>query len=251
MNWSRAKTMLILLLAAVNVYLAFNIFVQTRESRERESIMALEACDLLEERGFEIDREGIVSMPDRMESFVFERDDEAERQAAELLLGEAGQLSPGGGIKTFSSEKGSITFRSGGYVEVFLDNIPAEQLEEFLMPRTSENGYLTVDKKEYGLSLNGIPVRGAEIQKIPAGYVGTWIFSSVCQPDGASASKASLILSMGSLLENAGISSADRVECIYLLTAQQNGDIRLIPVWQLVCGNQTLYMNALSGTQLS
>lgn len=253
MNWSQAKTMLIMLLAAVNIYLAFNIYIQLQESTERETAMASEACDLLEDRGFEIERGALLDLPETVDSYVFERDEEAEAKAAETLLEDMNESTPGGGIRTFMSDSGSVTFRSGGFVEILYDEITEEQLAAFLDPVSSDGAETEVSSSEdgYSLLLNGIRVRGTRIEKNESGYMGTWIFSSSALVDGVSASRASLILNIGSLLEEQGLASVDGAECIYMLLPHQNGDLRLVPAWQLTCGEDTLLMSAVTGELIS
>ncbi|MBQ9966339.1 MAG: hypothetical protein IJO95_01730 [Clostridia bacterium] len=253
MNWSRAKTMLIMLLAAVNIYLAFNIHVQLHESAERETTMASEACDLLESRGFHIDRAVLLDLPETVASYVFERNEEAEANAAGVLLERMEESTPGGGIRTFVSENGAVTFRSGGFVEIIYDGMTEDQLAAFLDPGTGEGTGTELLSTEdgYGLSLNGIRIKGAKIEKNASGYMGTWIFSSSGKTDGTSASRASLILNMGRLLGESGLASVDDAECIYVLSPQQNGSLRLVPAWQLSCGETILLMNAVTGELMS
>ena len=50
MEWSKAKTLLILLMLAVNLYLGINIYTQLRARTVEEAGMARDACALLQAR---------------------------------------------------------------------------------------------------------------------------------------------------------------------------------------------------------
>jgi len=50
MEWSKAKSLLILLMLAVNLYLGINIYTQVHDEISQEKEMILDACAILRQR---------------------------------------------------------------------------------------------------------------------------------------------------------------------------------------------------------
>ena len=98
MEWSKAKTLLILLMLAVNLYLGINIYTQLRARTVEEAGMARDACAMLQARGFELDADAILDLPADLRAYTFARSMSAEQKAARELLGDCAQTQMGGGI---------------------------------------------------------------------------------------------------------------------------------------------------------
>ena len=249
MEWSKAKSLLILLMLAVNIYLGVNIYTQLRAEAVQEEEMVRDACTILKQQGITVAEEVSEALPFGLQSHTWVRDIEAERQAALRLLGECHEDQPGGGIYTYNGTEGAITFRSGGYVEL-LENDGADlDLKRLLLPQ-GEESRLTLMQQDGGFALcfDGYAVLGAGVGKGEGEtWSGTWIFASASQPGEESLSRAQLILSAGRLLEKSGYTELKGITCVYLLTSLQSGDIRLLPALLLDTGSEQLCMNALTG----
>lgn len=249
MEWSKAKSLLILLMLAVNIYLGVNIYTQLRAEAVQEEEMIRDACTVLRQQGIQVEEELFYDLSSGLQSQTWVRDTQAERQATLRLLGECREDQPGGGIYTYTGTDGAITFRSGGYVEL-LENDGADLDPKALLLPQGEEGRLTLMQQDgsFTLCLDGYAVLGAGVGKGEGeSWSGTWIFASASQPGEESLSRAQLILSAGQLLEKSGYTELKDITCVYLLTSLQSGDIRLVPALLLETGSEQLCMNALTG----
>lgn len=252
MQWSKAKSILLLLMLCANIYLGLNILFQLRERDEQAAQAVSGALSIIEERGVILDGGLLEDMASTKAGYVYTRDTEAERRAAELLLGECGSESPGGGIYIYSSDRGVLTFRSGGYIELeWLDDENQPDLDAFLL----SGGRPGFETGESGggryLLINGVPVAGAEIKSDGEGrYSGSWVFGSLSLTENGALSAPSMILALGRAYESGG-GEVTSLDGSYLLTTMQNGDIRLTPVWRAVCRGRTAYISAVSGEEIA
>lgn len=253
MEWSKAKSLLILLMLAVNIFLGVNIYTQIQAGQVQEVNMTKDACALLEKRGIEVSEDSLLDLPVRMQSWTWVRDTAAEQQAAERLLGTCTAESPGGGIYAYAGSGGTVIFRSGGYVELQPAKGETALDPAALLAPQGENTRLMMESSDGGylLKLDGYAVSGALVSEGEDGaWSGTWIFAAVREAGDESLSRAKLILSAAQLLENYGLRSIERIECVYVLSALQNGDIRLVPIWQIESGETILRLNTLTGAEL-
>lgn len=254
MEWSKAKSLLILLMLAVNLYLGINIYTQVRARANQEEEMVLAACDILRQRGIEFDEEAVLALPSGLQSWTWVRDPEAERRAAVRLLGECTEERPGGGIYVYSSAAGKVIFRSGGYVELQ----PAEggdvQGPGQLLELEGENSRLGVQAAEdsYTLSFDGHQITGAQmVRGEDMAWSGTWIFAAAPERGEQSLPMAKLLLSVSQLLETQGIRTIDHISGAYAITSLQSGDIRLVPVLLVEADGRSFCLSAITGTELT
>jgi len=254
MEWSKAKSLLILLMLAVNLYLGINIYTQVHDEISQEKEMILDACAILRQRDIEIDEGLLLSLPSVLQSRTWVRDPAAEQHAAMRLLGECSEERPGGGIYVYTGQGGSVIFRSGGYVEVQPAEVGgAPDLSAFLRP-LDEEGSLTMHEAEggYVLRLDGCDITGAQVLRGEGtAWSGTWIFAAEARPGDRSLPLAKLILTAGHLLESRGIHEVTDVRCVYTLTALQSGDIRLVPALYFEGEGGVLGLNAITGAELA
>ncbi len=249
MEWSKAKSLLILLMLAVNIYLGVSIYTQIRAEAVQEAQMVRDACALLVQQGIEFDESLLSDLPRGLQSWTWVRDIEAEHQAALRLLGECREERSGGGIYTYTGVDSAVTFRSGGYIEL----VPAEgdmpDLAALLTPQ-GEDSRLSLHSVEGGFEqrFDGYPIWSARVGTAEGeSPSGTWIFGNTPQPGEESLSRARLILAAGRLLERSGCRRLDSAACVYILSSLQNGDIRLVPALVLKSGDTEICMNALTG----
>jgi len=235
MEWSKVKTGLIILLAAVNVLFAvlvggryFSHAAAERRSFERAVSMASERVEGLDE-------EALMALPAFPEVLEYVRDTDAEKKAAEHFLGECGVTSPGGGVYVYESEKGRAGFRSGGYfeIEAAVDYEPdfASELKKAGLDMSDaeyENGVFTVkvgDTLAEGLSVS-CRCEGGKLL-----ISGRWCFTGPekHQPTGT---RAGLLMQLLSAMEENDLTEAGKVYLVY--TAETAGeDLRLVPAWRV------------------
>ena len=253
MEWSKAKSLLILLMVAVNLYLGINIYTQLQAQSSQERQMVEDACAILEQRGFIFEREAFLELPAELESWTWARDLSAEREAAQRLLGRCSEECPGGGIYTYSGGGGKVTFRSGGYAEVQPAGKENLDLSVLLKPQGEENRLTMAENDgQYALHLDGYAVEGAVMSRGEGEtWSGSWIFAVQPQSGGKSLSRAQLILTAANLLESRGVYTLEQMSCVYTLTALQNGDVHLIPVLVLEADGEMLCISMITGAELT
>lgn len=249
MEWSKAKTLLILLMLAVDLYLGVNIYTQLHARAAEEAGMVRDACALLEAQGVAVDADLLLALPGDLRAYTFDRSTAAEQKAAEGLLGACTQTQRGGGIYVYEGQAGSVVFRSGGYMELQWAAGAGGDIGTLLTPRP-ENSRLEMAGagESYTLRMDGLPVVGACVSRShDDGWTGTWIFSGDPAAGDAALSRARLILTAGQLMRDNGRQRIDSVACVYVLTAQQSGDLRLTPAWQVTSGREQWLLSALTG----
>ena len=253
MEWSKAKSLLILLMLAVNLYLGINIYTQIQAQNRQERQMMEDACDILEQRGFTFDREAFMEVPSELESWTWIRDPEAESAAALRLLGEYTEERLGGGIYAYEGEAATVIFRIGGYVEVQPNGMAALDLSALLLPQGEENRLTMVESDaQYALFLDGYAIEGARMGHGEGeAWSGSWIFAEASQSSGESLSRAKLILAAAEILKSKGIYTIEEVSCIYVLTSLQNGDVHLVPALVLGADGETFFVSMITGTELT
>lgn len=249
MEWSKAKTLLILLMLAVNLYLGINIYTQLRARTVEEAGMARDACAMLQARGFELDADAILDLPADLRAYTFARSMSAEQKAAGELLGDCAQTQMGGGIYVYDGAAGSVVFRSGGYVELQWTDGTAGDPGLLLAPREKDSRLeMACRDGVYTLRMDGLPVVGAAVSRSHDDtWTGTWVFSSEPAAGSEALPRARLILAAGDLLQENGKLRLESVECVYVLAALQNGDVRLTPAWKIGSGGESWLLSALTG----
>ena len=256
MEWSRIKTILICLLLFVNLYLGFSVVSKLSEQSHAEEDMLNDACSILESRGISFDCEMLSNMPKNMNAYEFPRDISLEEEAAFGLLGSCDENMPGGEIYVYSADEGSLTFRSGGYIEAVFARQPEKDVLESLLDDYLANGLGCEPEKEgcYALTFDGFPVRGAQVSVSEDGrsFSGKWIFSREALKGSQSLSRAELALAMGSILRDSGQSFVKEVSAVYIHQASQSGGVSLVPAWKVSCPRgEVIYINALTGQKMA
>ena len=115
MQWSRIKTIILLLLALVNGFLLVLVVTREGEAARRQTETIEAAVQILQQNGIQIEAEEI---PQNMELVPYrvERNRESEKQIATTFLGETEEENRGGDVFRYVSTegKGSVQFHSGG-----------------------------------------------------------------------------------------------------------------------------------------
>lgn len=255
MEWSKIKTILILLMLSVNIFLSINLYSQVSGSVREEHDMTEDSGAILESQGITFPENVFLDMPVSMTSYTFRRDTDAESRAAQGLLGQCEQVQQGGGIYQYSSSAGRVVFRSSGYIEIEWVSEEEPDLESLLMPEGDGADLSLKDEAGgYCLYMDGLKIIGAFVTQRDSDKgtfaEGVWVYGK--KEQGAeSRTRAELVLALGDMMRSLKLTGIDALQPSYILSPLQNGDIRLTPVWQVVCGDNVLYISALTGQQIT
>lgn len=122
MEWKRLKTIIIIMLLLVNGFLMVVVGTRLGEVRRYEQAALDQAVRVLGSSGIEVNTAAIreVSGPSAL---TVERSIPQEREMAAVLLGAgvSGQ-NQSGGLYTYRSDSGTVSFRSGGQVYARLED---------------------------------------------------------------------------------------------------------------------------------
>lgn len=114
MNWSRAKTILIALLLAVNVFLLLTYITRENAVRSDEMTVRTDVCRILAAQGIEVP-EDIVPLDSVEIRPAMIRETADMRKVAERLFGEVKEESSGGSVAYFGDGGGSIMFSNDAF----------------------------------------------------------------------------------------------------------------------------------------
>ena len=117
MEWSKVKTILIVLLAVVNLLLGLNIAGQISAQRREETAALQSALTLLRKAGMQFDEQLFFDMPRAPAVLTGARSAAREGAVADALLRSHTVEEAGGGISIYTSRAGRVVFRSGGFFE--------------------------------------------------------------------------------------------------------------------------------------
>lgn len=121
MSWSKLKTIMILILLLLNLFLLGLVGANQLRSARYEASALSEAAAVLELNGIQVSREALPSAM-KLSPSTAARDIRREEALARALLGgEAEANASGGGFYIYSAETGSASFRSSGEFSVQLD----------------------------------------------------------------------------------------------------------------------------------
>lgn len=261
MEWKQLRKWMILMLLAVDLFLSGNLLWQVYEQRQSERTALLDAAQVAQNRGIALNAEALLRLPVSPESFGSQRSTALEQQAAAALLGEELQPEgPGGGVSIYRGERGRLSFRRGGALELELSwTEPApEDWTALLAPAgfSMEDVQLNADGDEITLTQRqqGAVIVNSRLTCTVTGDTalvrGRWLLSRELTASRESLSRAQLTLALCDLLEERGLDAPDWLEFGYSLQSEDAQSLLLEPVWIVTCGTEQLLLSCLSGTEL-
>lgn len=130
MSWSKLKTIIILILIFLNLFLLALVGVNQINSARYRATALSEAAAVLELNGIQVERERLPASMELSAALVA-RDTGREARLAALLLGEdVESRSAGGGLLFYESAAGSVSFRGNGeFSASFTRPVPVSQGE--------------------------------------------------------------------------------------------------------------------------
>ncbi len=124
MDGKRIKTLVIIILAVVNLFFAGILISERAQSRGMEAREREELAAVLAQSGIELDADSI-SDARPVKRCTVARDSAMERSFVTALIGEAEPVEQGGGIVSYENDRGWARLRAGGEVEaVIYDKSP-------------------------------------------------------------------------------------------------------------------------------
>ena len=258
MDWSKAKKLIILLLALANLFLVGNLAYLSYKNNviARETVRDL--VEYLDSRGIKL-AEDIVPKENLGRSIlVIEHTAEADVSAAESLLSSEETLSFNDN-GTYQTEEGIVNLRTGGYLEANLYAVrDARELASLL-----EKGGVslwsttyTADTAEFRLSYRDLPVFNCNLSATQTEDV--WMVSGrVCLGNALRADSgyerdiAGLIVGITQRLVLRNTTEIFDIEAGWVAGSISNVGLRLTPVYKLSTDSDDFYINAVDGTLMS
>lgn len=119
MDGKRIKTLVIIILAVVNLFFAGIIVSERAESRGMEARERGELVSVFAQSGIELDPD-LIPEPRTVKRCTVARDSAGERSFVAALIGDAEPVEQGGGIVSYENERGWARLRSGGETEAVI-----------------------------------------------------------------------------------------------------------------------------------
>ena len=275
MEWSRVKSILIVLLFIVNIFLfiAYANSALKDAHIEKETIQYV--TNVLAKRGFSIHPKLISQKGTVLYPAYAVRDIEIEEQIAQNLLGAVQTDRLGSGTVRYQNEQGEIRFRSGGFFEstIFfcekMENL--ESMRQFVeeiakkldMQIDNQNIYIEEDVQGFRASvtqtITGVPIYNSHLNiwVLPNHSVkitGRMMSGTVTILRGQEPYEISgLLLNLVEELYAQGIKSGiiEQLSSGYRIgsstASDQSGVIYAVPIWEICVNGRNHYINAMNG----
>lgn len=274
MSWSKLKTIIILILLFLNLFLLGLVGSNQLRSARYEASALSEAAAVLELNGIHVDREALPSAM-TLSASTAARDIHREEALAKALLGgEVEANASGGGFYVYSAEAGSASFRSSGEFSVDLrqplpppaDGDRCGQVRTLLeglgleLWRVDEDG----DAVTAVQSLRGAPVfpvsavgqtsTGATFLYNEDGYlyaVSGRLFlgdvSADSEPSKPLTVPTALIAFFNFVMDSGDVCQSIREMIPVYRAAALTDPVRLTPVWRIVTDTADYFLDAATG----
>ena len=262
METFRLKNIAILILLLLNAGLLVLIGSQHWQSRRAASETAQQLEGLCASSQLELySRLDLSQQP--LSSLAISRHDETERVIAAYLLGSSAvSSSQGGGIYSYSSEKGSIQFRSGGSFDGGRLEMAVEDIADFSKEFCSQFGYKNMEVDIQGGSgtvtavqeVAGVPVYGCTVTLYFEAGLLTGVTGAHVSLENAGVESTGRIDCLSALVRfldyrNAtGIvcSEVRDIQCVYTLQATA-ATVRLLPAWRIETDTNPYFVDCTTG----
>lgn len=264
MEWKKIRGWLIILVLAVDLFLAGNLVLQALRAQQTLRQAAQNAVTIAQGRGVEISLETVLALPAEMTVYQTQRSEALEQAAAQALLGEnITRESSGGGVSYYRSGEGEMAFRRGGALEMtgpwtwaeFNARECSEALENAgfdLKDAAVETGNGAVELTQ---GCEGLPVFNSRIvclyEENGLQVRGRWMLADQLTADGVGLSRAQMVLALCDLLEARQVTLAGTVQAGYYLQSEDAQSLTLEPVWAVETDQGQLILSCVNGEQLN
>lgn len=268
MEGSRIKTVIIMILLVVNGFLLVLVGARRSEARRYEQSALDGSIQVLAQNGIVLSSDTIFGR-EGYEAGATQRDPELEGRLASALLGETAQGSSlGGGLYTYSTEHGQISFRAGGELSAQLRQSSYWSISdpESYSAALADRLGLALRRTRYDIRdgsgeivyqqlVDSAPLFSCKLTlTFEQGYL-TDLSGSLLAMDGFSAESGSLLSLptvlmrfLDSILDSGDVCSAILlVEPGYLIAQSFTGTVGLQPVWHITTNTADYYVNGITG----
>lgn len=268
MEWRRIKTIIIVILLLVNGFLLVLVGARRSEERRYEQSALTRTLQVLEENGIRITEDEILSR-DAGPLRSTERSAAAEGQAASALLGESVEgTNRGGGLYIYHTDRGQVSFRSGGELSAVLEDDPrwrtgdpvshaAELVSQMKLELEQVSAAVSGGSGQvvYRQTVDGAPVFSCRLTFTYADGRLTGVDGSLLAA-GSFAAESGQVLSLPTVLlrflddvlASGDVCSAIlAVEPGYLAARSFTGAVRLTPVWRISTNTADYYVDGVTG----
>ncbi len=262
METYRLKNIAILLLALLNAGLLLLLGYQFLQARRTEAEAARQLEVLCETNqltlGSQVD---LTQQP--LSPLTLARDSETEKAIAVWLLGGGTDASSqGGGMISYTGEKGAIQFRSGGGFDGSHLAVEVEDIAGFSQDFCRQFGYRNMSVQIRGRSgsavavqeVAGVPVYGCDVSLFfEDGLLSTVSGAHVSLENaaveaGQSMTCVTALVRFLDFRSASGVvcSQVEDVQCIYQLQSTASTQ-RLLPAWRIETDTYTYFVDCASG----
>lgn len=264
MEWKRVRNWLILLVLAVDLFLAGNLAKQWLQAEQTLRQSAQDAVAIANSRGVTLSLDNILALPSEMYVYETRRSDGLEQGVALALLGEdVQQESRGGGVSVYETAQGELAFRRGGALElrVAWNEVSFNSWEcvETLSLAGFETETATLlehnDAVELTQGFEGLPVFNCRLMCTCEENVlqvrGRWLLAEEPAEGALSMTRAQLVLALCDLLEAQQVTAPQTVQAGYYLQSEDAQNLTLEPVWSVETEKGQLIMSCVTGEQVN
>ena len=253
MEWKKAKTLIIIMLLAVDLFLLLNVFVKYSKaaSAERESLK--DALSLASENGG-FTEEVFSSIPVYLYSYSASRNVGAEFKFADALLTETPvKTEAGGGVYIYSDGDDRLVFRRGGFVEGSVKTPVSDDDAEGIVAALRTAGLkCSLRGGTVSFTYKGLPVSNVSLRITRNGeflrFSGSVPLSSGFSRQTRSRSRGELVLELASVIRERELGDLISVTAEYRLSAGGSQTLELIPVLTAECVNGNVVLNMIDKT---
>lgn len=261
MEWKKIRAWLILMVLAVDLFLAGNLLRQGLAARQNEREAVLDAVSVAQSRGVDISAEAVLRLPEEMTLWQAQRSDQLESAAAQALLGEVRREAPGGGVAIHTGESGQMIFRRGGAVELDGPWTWPEFDAATCLEALGNAGFAVEDAlsaqtggaMELTQQYEGCPVFNSRLTcRSETGRFlleGRWLLADEPAAAGVGMSRAQMVLNLCDLLESLQTALRE-VRAGYYLLSEDGQSLTLEPVWAADTADGQLVISCVSGEVL-
>ena len=264
MEWKKVRNWLILLVLAVDLFLAGNLVLQALQFQQTARQAAADAVAVANKRGVNVQLEDVLKLPLEMDRYQAQRSDSLEQTAANMLLGgQAVQELPGGGVSIYRTEGGEMSFRRGGALEMsgpwsgmYFDTKECALVLEsagFSMEDaviSEQNGAV-----ELMQGYEGLPVFNCRVICLLQDGIlqarGRWMLANEPADAAGGMSRAQMVLAMCDLLESRQAERLYSLQAGYYLQGEDAQNLTLEPVWSVETDQGQLILSCITGEQVN
>lgn len=263
METRRLKNIAILILLLLNAFLLLLLGYQQLQSQRAQADTAQQLRDLFSAGQLTLSRDVDLSQ-EPLRPLLLSRNTDAESSIAAFLLGEtASPVSQGGGIYSYTTEYGTIQFRSGGSFDGSRLSLPVPDIDDFVRSFCQKFGYKDSNSRLSGGSgtvtasqqVSGVPINGCGVTLTFEDGALTAVTGAHVSLENAAAEDGDPLSCVSALVRfldhrrASGVVCREvtGVRCVYELQGSPSS-LRLAPVWQVETDTYTYAVDCTTGS---